>query len=73
MLQILYRQLASIRGRVPFIVHPAPRIIKAPKPNNSKYCKSGKAPGAALNAILHPHGQNSNQEPTQQNEKGRKY
>ena len=46
-----------------FIVHPAPLMITAPKPKRANICKSGNAPGGAAIAMLHPHGQNNNQDP----------
>lgn len=46
-----------------FIVHPAPRIINAPHPKRANVLRSGNPPAVALNAILHPHGQNRSHEP----------
>lgn len=46
-----------------FIVHPAPRIMKAPVPKSTNIWRSGKALAGAAKAILHPQGQNSNQLP----------
>lgn len=56
--------LASISlSHISLIVHPAPRIINAPEAKMANVAKSGKHPGDALNATLHPHGQNNNQVP----------
>lgn len=50
-----------------FIVQPAPLIMKAPIPKRASIPISGNAPAGAAMAILHPHGQNNNQEPVQSN------
>jgi hypothetical protein len=46
-----------------FIVQPAPLMMNAPKPKSTNILRSGRDDGAALSAMLHPHGQNSSQEP----------
>lgn len=46
-----------------FIVQPAPLMMNAPKPKSANILRSGRDDGAALIAILQPHGQNSSQEP----------
>jgi len=45
------------------IVHPAPRIINDPIPNNVHSLTSGREPIGAANAVDHRHGCNSRNVP----------
>lgn len=54
-------------SHISLIVQPAPLIIKAMEPNIIKDLISGKSAGNAANAMLHPNGQNNNQQPVKQN------
>mmetsp|Transcript_6878 Transcript_6878/g.13607 ORF Transcript_6878/g.13607 Transcript_6878/m.13607 type:complete len:206 (-) Transcript_6878:89-706(-) len=50
-------------SHISLIVHPAPRITKAPIPNLVIIHRSGKAPMGATIAMLQQHGQRSNHVP----------
>jgi hypothetical protein len=45
------------------MVHPAPRITKAPRPKTARRAGSGRQPAGVARARLHPHGHNNSQVP----------
>lgn len=53
-------------SHISLMVHPAPRMTRAPAANIASVSSGGRTPGAAARAMLQPHGQNSSQDPAQQ-------